>query len=261
MATASVVRTARSTLHTRGTWPPREDRIPSAVWLAILWAGMIAGFGTDASRYLHSNPPPPVIVHVHAAVFTIWMLLLTTQVLLVVRDRVSVHRKLGWFLVGWACLMAFMGPAAFISVAAQAAKLHGPFPDPFLSVNLVDIGGFLVLLAWGIALRKNPAAHKRMMILSTVSLADPGFARLSGFLISVEPHSVVVWFLNVFYGNVLIIVLMAAWDWYRGRLIRSFVIGAAGLLAAEYVASALYFWKPWQQLTMGWVAAWAKHFA
>lgn len=261
MATAPAIRSPRTTLHTRGAWPSREDRIPSAVWLAILWAGMIAGFGTDASRYLHSKPPPPVIVHVHAAVFTVWMLLLTTQVLLVLGNRVSVHRKLGWFLVGWACLMAFMGPAAFISVAAQAAKLHGPFPDPFLSVNIVDIAGFLILLPWGIALRKNPAAHKRMMILSTISLADPGFARFSSFLIPAEPHSVVVWFLDVFYGNILLIVLMAAWDWYRGRLIRSFVIGAASLIAAEYLASALYFWKPWQQLTMGWVTVWAKHFA
>ncbi len=178
MATAAAVRSPRSTLHTRGTWPAREDRIPSTVWLAILWVGMIAGFGTDASRYLHSNPPPPIIVHFHAAVFTVWMLLLTAQVLLVLRQRVEFHRKFGWFLVGWACLMAFMGPAAFISVAAQAAKLHGPSPRPLLSVQIGAIGGFLILLAWGIALRKNPAAHKRMMILSTVSLADPGFGRL-----------------------------------------------------------------------------------
>jgi|GEM_PF-576721 len=261
MATAAAVRTSRTTLHTCGTWPAREDRIPSAVWLAILWAGMIAGFGMDASRYLHHKPPPPVIVNVHAAVFTGWMLLLTAQVLLVVGNRVSIHRKLGWFLAAWACLMAFMGPAAFISVAAQAAKLHGPFPRPFLSVQIGGIGGFLILLAWGIALRKNPAAHKRMMILSTVSIASPGFARFSNFLIPVAPHSATVWFFYIFYGNVLLIVLMAAWDWYRGRLIRSFVVGAAGLLAAEYLASALYFWKPWQQLTLGWVAAWAKHFA
>jgi hypothetical protein len=41
---------------------------------------------------------------------------------------------------------------------------------------------------------------------------------------------------------------------------RSFVVGASALIVAEYVASALYFWKPWQQLTLGWVAAWAKHF-
>jgi hypothetical protein len=260
MATAAAVLSPRSTLHTRGTWPAREDRIPSAVWLAILWVGMIAGFGTDASRYLQLKPSPPVIVHVHAAVFTVWMLLLTAQVLLVLRQRVEFHRKFGWFLVGWACLMAFMGPAAFISVAAQAAKLHGPFPDPFLSVNIVDIGGFLVLLAWGIALRKNPAAHKRMMIFSTVSLADPGFGRLIEHILPAEPHSVAVWFLYVFYGNVLLIVLIATWDWYRGRLVRSFLVGAVGLLAAEYLASALYFWKPWQQLTLEWVAAWAKHF-
>jgi hypothetical protein len=42
-------------------------------------------------------------------------------------------------------------------------------------VNFLDIVGFLVLLAWGIALRRNPAAHRRMMILATISLADPGF--------------------------------------------------------------------------------------
>ena len=260
MATTAAVRSSRTTLHTRGTWAAREDRIPSAVWLAILWAGMIAGFGMDASRYMHLKPPPPIIVHVHAAVFTVWMLLLTTQVLLVVSNRVSIHRKLGVFAVGWACLMAFMGPAAFIAVVSQAAKLHGPFPFPFLSLQIVDISGFIILLAWGIALRKNPAAHKRMMILSSVSLADPGFNRFIEHFISNEPHSATLWFFYAFYGNILLIVLMAAWDWYRSRLIRSFVVGAVGLLAAEYIAALLYFWKPWQQLTLGWVTAWAKHF-
>jgi len=261
VATAPAVRAPKMTLHTRGTWSPREDRVPSAVWLGILWLGMIAGFGVDLPRYLHQNPPAPTIVHVHAAVFTVWMLLLTAQVLLVLRGRVAFHRKLGVFAVCWACLMAAMGPAAFIFAVAQAAKLHGPFPYPFVSVHVVDIGGFLVLLAWGISLRKNPAAHKRMMILATVSLADPGFNRLLGYLIPAEPQSAFAGFFYVFYGNVLLIVFMLAWDWWRGRLVRSFVVGAAALLAAEYLASVLYFWKPWQALTLGWVQAWAKHFA
>jgi hypothetical protein len=246
--------------HVRGTWNAREDRAASAVWLGILWVGMIAGFSVDIPRYLHETPPSPEIVHVHAAVFTTWMLMLSAQVLLVLGDRVSLHRRLGLFAAGWACLMAVMGPWA--AMASQAVDLHGPeYDPPFISVNIVDIGGFLVLLAWGFWLRKNPAAHKRMMILSSVSLADPGFARFSGYIFPNEPQSVLVWFLYMFYGNALLIILMLAWDWWRRRLVRSFVVGSVALLAAEYVASLVYFWNPWKALTTGWVLAWAKHFA
>ena len=200
-----------------------------------------------------------MVLHVHAVVFSIWMLLLTAQVLLVLRDRVALHRKLGWLVAGWACLMAVMGPWA--AMASQATTVNAPVGfSPFLSVNIVDIGGFLILLALGIVLRKNPASHKRMMILSTVSLADPGFSRFSGFLWPTEPHSVLVWFIYTFYGNVLLIALMAGWDWWRGRLMRSFVVGAVGLLAAEWVATLLYFWGPWKGVTHGLVVAWVKHF-
>jgi len=131
----------------RGTWSARDDRTPSAVWLGILWVGMIAGFGVDIPRYLHETSPSPEIVHVHAGVFSTWMLLLTAQVLLVVRDRVPLHRKLGLIAAGWACLMAVMGPWA--AMASQVVDLHEPeYDPPFISVNIVDICGFLVLLAW-----------------------------------------------------------------------------------------------------------------
>jgi hypothetical protein len=259
MGTVTATQGPSTVLHVRGTWSARADRTASAVWLGVLWLGMIAGFGVDIPRYLHEKPAPPMVLHVHAAVFTVWMLLLTAQVLLVLRDRVAWHRKLGWFAAGWACLMAVMGPWA--AMVSQASTLNTPGGDTqFLAVNFVDIAGFLVLLAWGIALRKNPAAHKRMMILATVSLADPGFSRFSGFLWPAGPHSVLLWFFYSFYGNVLLIALMAGWDWWRGRLMRSFVIGAVGLLAAEWVASFLYFSGPWTAATHSWVEAWVKHF-
>jgi hypothetical protein len=72
---------------------------------------------------------------------------------------------------------------------------------------------------------------------------------------------VLPWFFYVFYGNVLLIVLMTAWDWWRGRLMRSFVIGAAATLVGELVASVLYFWGPWKTLTLSWVVACARHFS
>ena len=249
----------RSHIH-HGSWSARDDRLPSAVWLGILWVGMIAGFGVDIPRYLHENPPVPWIVHVHAAVFTTWMLLITGQVLLVVRNRVDLHRKLGWPLVGWACLMGVMGPVAIMS--SEAANVRGgPVFDPaFLSIAFNNILCFLALLGWGLALRKNPAVHRRLMILSSVALADPGFARFSGWLWPQQPASMLVWFFYMFYGNMLIIALMAAWDWYRGRLMRQIVFGAAGLLAAEGTATLLYFWPPWKAVATSWIMAWATHF-
>ena len=259
VATAPAVSNSGRTLHIRGTWSAREDRIPSAVYLGILWVGMLLGFGLDFSRYLHEKPAAPTVVHFHAVVFSIWMLLLTAQVLLVLRNRVALHRSLGWVCVGWAGLMAILGPWAVM--ASQASAIHEPVSfTAFLSVNFVDLVGFLTFLAWGIALRQNPAAHKRMMILSSVFLADPGFSRLYSYFWPDEPHSILPWFLSVFYGNILLIALMAAWDWYRNRLMKSFVIGATIQLAALFVASLLYFWPPWKSLTHTWVQAWANHF-
>jgi hypothetical protein len=256
MATASAVG-GKTLFHDRGAWSAREDRVPSAVWLGILWVGMIAGFGLDFPRFLNENPPAPFVVRIHAVVFSAWMLILTAQVLLVLSNRVAWHRKFGWIAAGWACLMAVVGPWA--AIAFQVVNLHSGNGDPaFLSVQLSNSVEFLVLLAWGISLRKNPAAHRRMMILSTISLADPGFSRISGWIWPNEPSNIAVWFFYVFYGNVLLMALMAAWDWWRGRLMRSFAIGAAGLAGAEFAVTLLYFWGPWKATTAAWVAAWAK---
>lgn len=261
MATAPAISRSKTTLHTRATWSARDDRTPSAVWLGVWWIGLIAGFGVDFSRYMHENPAAPWLVHLHAVIFTVWALLITAQVLLVVRDRVDIHRKLGWLLAGWAGVMLIMGPVA--AIASEVVNVRGgpEFDPPFMAVQFENILCFFILVAWGIALRKNPAAHRRIMILTCVAIADPGFSRFTGWLWPQEPQSILVWFFWLFYGNVLMILLMTFWDWYRGRLMRQFVLGAAGLLAAECTATLLYFWPPWKAATTAWVMAWAGHFA
>ncbi|WP_348260683.1 hypothetical protein P8935_12810 [Telmatobacter sp. DSM 110680] len=243
--------------HVRGKWNTREDRIPSAVYLGVLWVGMALGFGMDARNFLHQNPP--LALHLHAAVFTIWMFLLTAQVLFVVRNRVDLHRRLGWLLVAWACLMAVMGPVADYTVIMAQVRAHGPIPVPFEAIHVVDVGGFLLLLALGIARRRDPATHKRFMILSTVALADPGFSRLIGYAVPAwNPQPGLPFFIYFFNGNILLVSLMLGWDFYRGRLIRSHVIASISLLAFLYIASAMLNSKPWADQTLQWVTAWAK---
>lgn len=73
MPTAPAVVRSRFKWHTRATW---------------------RGFGVDMPRFLHESPPSAPVVNVHAAVFAVWLLLLTAQILLVVGDRVTLHR--GW---------------------------------------------------------------------------------------------------------------------------------------------------------------------
>ncbi len=251
--------TPKSLWHTRATWPAREDRLPSAVVLGILWIGILAGFGTDFARYIHQKPAPPLIVHIHAAVFSVWMFLLTAQVLLVLRNRIAWHRTLGWIAAAWACIMLILGPWA--AMASQATHIHDKLDfSAFLAVNLVDVLGFFMLLAAGIAQRKTPAAHKRLMILSSVSLADPGFNRFIGLFWTNVPTSPATFFIYVFFGNILLIAVMTIWDIAKGRLLRSFVIGAASLLAAEYLAAWLLYNPSWGAFTHRAVIVWASHF-
>jgi hypothetical protein len=222
----------------------------------MLWIGMLLGFGLDAKRFLGQHPP--FLLHLHATVFTLWMFLITAQVLLVVRNRVDIHRKLGWLLVAWACLMGVMGPVAAYTAVMVRTKAHGPSPDPFLSVQIIDIGSFLILLAIGIGLRKNPAAHKRMMILSSVALSAPGFARFLRYVYPTEAHTPFHFLLITYYGDILLVVLMLSWDLYRGRLVRAHVLASISLLACWCLSSVFYFWQPWSDLTLLWVTAWAK---
>lgn len=194
---------------------------------------------------------------VHAVVFTVWLLLVAAQVVLVVGDRVALHRKLGWIAVVWACLMAILGPWA--AMVTKAPVVSGPASPQFLSDQLGDLIAFLALVASGVALRRNPAAHKRIMILSTIAILDPGYGRLAEWIWPNEPRSMLVWFFWNFGANVLLVALMLAWDAWRGRLMKQFFTGAVGLLAFECFQVLLYFWVPWKIFTTGLLEVWAKH--
>jgi len=218
---------------------------------------MIAGFGVDMQRFLHESPPPSIVVNVHAVVFTVWLLLLTAQVLLVVSDRVALHRSLGWFTAGWAGLMFVLG--LWTAMVAKAPVASGPASPQFLSVNFGSLLAFVLLVLWGVALRGNPAAHKRIMILSTIAILDPGYGRLSGWLWP-EPQSMLMWYFFNFYGDMLVLTAMAAWDARRGRLMKQFAAGAMGLVVLQCLEDFLYHWGPWKVFATGLIAAWARHF-
>src|SRR5690242_9724338 len=85
---------------------------------AFLITGLV-GFGpTYFLKPLRSSPPLTPLLHVHAAVFTSWLVLLFAQTALVSSSRIDLHKRLG--IVG-ALLAALMVPLG-IMTAIEAAR-------------------------------------------------------------------------------------------------------------------------------------------
>jgi hypothetical protein len=119
----------------------------------------------------------PLIVHFHAVAFVGWLVLFTVQVLLIRTARADFHRKLGMVGVILAVVMIFLGPATALIVDARTYEMSGTTPE-FLAIQFTDIMAFATLTGAGLLLRRNSAAHKRLLLLGLMYISDAGFARL-----------------------------------------------------------------------------------
>ena len=152
--------------------------------LILIWAALASGFGFDMVRLnglgkLHFS----LLVHIHMVVYTAWLVLFTTQILLVRSKKLAVHKKLGLVSLGLIPLMVIFG---FIAAYMVAKRDYGtPNSDlHFICVQFGNVIMFTTLAGVGLYLRKNYVVHKRLMIMATIVLTEPGFARWFSYKIS-----------------------------------------------------------------------------
>jgi len=245
-------------LHTTATWPARTDRRPAIVWLAIFWIFVGVGFGFDLHNYLHEQPAVPTIVHVHAIATTLWLLTATALVLLVETGNAGLHRRLGWFAAGYAALVLVIAPWSELSWQALNLNTPGALPPQFLSIAFSGVFCMAVLLPWGVLMRRNSAAHRRVLIWATICISDAGFARFMGLLLP-PPTTFLGTYLFYEGGNLLLILLMFLWDWKQNRVMKQFLIAASLVIATGLIATGLYFNATWQAITRAWLESWARH--
>ena len=85
---------------------------------------------------------PNLLVHIHGAVFTSWIVLLIAQSSLVAGRRVDLHRRLGPLGFAIACLMVVLG----VMVATDGMARHfapgkfGVSEKAFYAVPIADMG-------------------------------------------------------------------------------------------------------------------------
>lgn len=182
----------------------------SIAMLAVAYIGFARSFYLRPLFPEWPAPPEPIF-YVHGLFFSAWCVLLVTQAMLIGVGRADVHRKLGIAGVVVAIGMVVLGILGALIAANRPTGFVGVGIPPlqFLVVPFFDIVFFAVFFGLAVANRRDPQAHKRLMMLATVALLGAAFARW--------PY---VWqFLNpfLFYGLAdLFIVALAVWD-FRSR--------------------------------------------
>src|SRR3954471_24572786 len=129
----------------RGFQPLPGDHRFFSIASIVTAVTILAGFShTYGPRLVGAAPGVPWIIHLHAVVFTSWLVFYVTQTTLVSTGRTAVHRRIGIAGVALAALMLVVGSAAAITMTRLGDRgIPGvEFPDPggFLLLNLLAIG-------------------------------------------------------------------------------------------------------------------------
>jgi hypothetical protein len=156
--------------------------------LAVVFAGFATSYYlwpiSRATHYPAGQPISsslPILVHVHAVLFSAWVGLLVVQATLVSRGAVTSHRRLGRLGAGLVIAMVLTGLSTAIRGARDGWNPGGPYPDAlsFMFVGIADIAVFSTLTASGLVWRSRPDVHKRLMLLGTIGgLMWPAITRM-----------------------------------------------------------------------------------
>ena len=155
-----------------------DDVFFSGMALLILITVFVGFARTYFLAGLFRAPLPSLIVHLHGAAFSGWIVLLVVQISFVAARRVDIHRRLGIADFTLACLMVVLG----VWVNNRGLTRGGSPPDSggaaiyFLGFSLMLI--FAVLVAFAFHARANAAAHKRLIWVATVALVPAALVRL-----------------------------------------------------------------------------------
>jgi hypothetical protein len=224
------------------------DRMFYGAMSVALALTVFGGFApTYYSRLLNGRPttisggPVTPLVHVHAALFTAWVLLFVTQTALVAARRVAVHRRLGVAGGLLAAAMVAVGTAQAVATAKRGGAPVGVDPLVFLAIPVFDMilfGGFVTA---ALALRRDKEAHKRLMLLAYISIIVAAVARLPG-VIPLGPPG--------FFGLAFSFALLAvAYDLVtRRRVHKAYAWGVPLLLASVPIRLAVSGTAPWRAL-------------
>ena len=143
----------------------------------IVYVGFARSYFGAGMALPHSS----LIVRAHAAAFTLWMLVLLLQSALISVQHTAWHRTVGTIAFLLPPLMLILGVAATLDMFQHGRSIPGLDPAASLAVSLFNIGAFSILIAGAWQARRQPAAHKRLILFATISLSVAALNRFGRF--------------------------------------------------------------------------------
>jgi hypothetical protein len=190
----------------------------------LLCVAVIIGFTpTYYGAGMMNAPLPNTLLHVHGAVFTLWMVLYLTQTALISARKVAWHRSLGTIAFCLPPIMIVLGTVAAIDALARGVKI-GPL-DPAISaaIPLIGIGSFTIVIWASWRARRRPDAHKRLILLATAGLTEAAFGRFPWGRLGLPPAAGAVTGIGIW------VVLMVGYDLFSLHRVHRSTMWAAPL--------------------------------
>jgi hypothetical protein len=184
------------------------------------------------------TPALPVLLHVHGAVMSGWVVLLAIQSGLVAAHRVQWHRRFGVFGACWAALVVIMGSVTTVHAAARAVKAgeeSAPMLVMIMGLEVLQMLAFGTLVALAIVWRRRPDIHKRLMLMTIACMLPSVLARLP---VSFMSNGVILIGLDLF------VVACIAIDTLRHGRIHPALAWAGGAFVVAFQIAFFVFQTP-----------------
>jgi hypothetical protein len=209
--------------------------------VALLIAGIVAwGFWETYYSQALARADLPPIVHVHAVVFSVWVLVLVAQAAVVVAGNVRLHRRLGVAAMLYGALVFFVG--LLVSVGAPALRVRASFYSldvggVIVLYNLTDMLLFGAFLALAFAYRNRPELHKRWIIAATAALLGAALGRV---VPGNSPQYLLLWLSPL--------VALVAVDLLTRRRVHWIPVVSGALLVVAFFKVPLYAAPIWRDV-------------
>jgi hypothetical protein len=126
---------------------------------------------------IHAPKEPYYLLH--GTIAAAWFVALIAQSSLITAGRIQWHQRLGKLSMGLAAALVVTGIAAAVIAARRPTGFFDVDlpPEVFLAIPLLGLVPFAVFVALAYAERNNAQAHKRLMLLASLSLISAAVIR------------------------------------------------------------------------------------